>query len=139
MEVVGYPGHFAPASLKRVLHRCVPLGAGRLSGAFRPGLIEASTRTPRDRGRRMRYPGHFAPASLKRGGRRVIYESAPAGYPGHFAPASLKRAPKSGARPRESRGYPGHFAPASLKRRATYGVVLMVQLAVIRGISPRPH
>ena len=38
---VGYPGHFAPASLKRPRNHRDGDGVVGLSGAFRPGLIEA--------------------------------------------------------------------------------------------------
>ena len=83
-----------------------------LSGAFRPGLIEA----PRQCGGRRpsrRYPGHFAPASLKPAGRQCHAPVSRNGYPGHFAPASLK--------PGERPGLSG------------------IREQVIRGISPRPH
>ena len=37
-----YPGHFAPASLKREPAGQWRCGRSELSGAFRPGLIEAA-------------------------------------------------------------------------------------------------
>ena len=109
----GYPGHFAPASLKQA--PAVPSAprASSLSGAFRPGLIEASVCVIVRSAPEVGYPGHFAPASLKRQQPQPVQHPL-VGYPGHFAPASLKRC----ARRNEGRlrpGYPGHFAPASLK------------------------
>ena len=62
----GYPGHFAPASLK-------PLVKRRIAAFVR------------------RYPGHFAPASLKHLPPNLNSVGS-VGYPGHFAPASLKLA-----------------------------------------------
>ena len=85
-----------------------------LSGAFRPGLIEADRKFVPAADASARYPGHFAPASLKLPSSPDMQRER-TGYPGHFAPASLK----PGLRPElpgDQLGYPGHFAPASLKR-----------------------
>ena len=60
-----YPGHFAPASLKPADFASAVGCTSTLSGAFRPGLIEANRATTASCSYRLRYPGHFAPASLK--------------------------------------------------------------------------
>ncbi|GEM_PF-6335590 len=107
-----YPGQNAPASLKPPPH-CADGGrALLLSGAKRPGLIEASP-THRMPTSSAGYPGQNAPASLKR---LHIDVSLPylLCYPGQNAPASLKlqfASPSGGLNNR----YPGQNAPASLK------------------------
>ena len=86
---MSYLGQFAPASLKQHHRQSPGLCGPALSGAIRPGLIEALI-------------SHS-------------YSCAETRYLGQFAPASLKPAPCHGVRIRD-RGYLGQFAPASLKR-----------------------
>ena len=61
----GYLGQFAPASLKRSPSPVRRTRATVLSGAIRPGLIEADPRPARGIEGGQRYLGQFAPASLK--------------------------------------------------------------------------
>ena len=81
-----------------------------LSGAFRPGLIEAAIF------------GSYA-------------ETAPL-LSGAFRPGLIE-ASALGPRHWPSPDYPGHFAPASLKRADEELSDLFH--VIIRGISPRPH
>ncbi len=107
-----YPGRLAPASLKPLCQaQPVPLPGG-LSGATRPGLIEALFVAHLQDRKKLRYPGRLAPASLKHGD-AVAAPLVAGRYPGRLAPASLK-----------------------LCRRAC---PLYFGALVIRGDSPRPH
>ncbi len=155
--LLGYPRHFAAASLKR--HDDVQSKRGRtkLSAALCRGLIEAI----RARGWSMsgatlsaalcrglieaqirhrcscacdRYPRHFAAASLKPGVIAVPSLQAP-GYPRHFAAASLKLKWMHGEILARHR-YPRHFAAASLKRwSGEFDVpVILLSAALCRGL-----
>ena len=139
----GYPGLFAPASLKQQWFVTPGGETAQLSGAFRSGLIEASGRSGSSRFPRRGLSGAFRSGLIEAVLVCTLFRSFFQGYPGLFAPASLKRhrfsptiaraSPLSGAfrsgliealflcadgRCRE-KGYPGLFAPASLKRIGT--------------------
>ena len=112
----GYPGQFAPASLKRPALEALERMSMGLSGAIRPGLIEAAQGCHTVRALIAGYPGQFAPASLKLLFGGPLPQPAHPGYPGQFAPASLKHRQFSERVKADYIGYPGQFAPASLKR-----------------------
>ena len=156
----GYPGQFAPASLKPAegVRRIKDLWEG-YPGQFAPASLKlfwscASTT------RRSRYPGQFAPASLKHR-RRGERSGTDRGLSGAIRPGLIE-AHSLFLPSRWRRRYPGQFAPASLKllENCLKGAVLK-QLSgairpglieaetrsataassreVIRGNSPRPH
>ena len=133
-----YPGQFAPASLKRDLHELCPAHVLALSGAIRPGLIEATRLDLINNTSPFGYPGQFAPASLKhhrRGGgafRRTALLS------GAIRPGLIEAACRDAPDAIRPQRYPGQFAPASLKPPLRRGPPRRGD-HVIRGNSPRPH
>ena len=112
-RIRGYPGHFAPASLKRKLPIPSCISPRRLSGAFRPGLIEALGK-PGSYRSEVPLSGAFRPGLIEAFSSMFL-----SGHP---------RAVLSGA-----------FRPGLIEARRYRTAAGSPSRQVIRGISPRPH